>query len=462
MVRIKARNRIQRALYGHVQGLTRPIYARDVDDAVVVLVDAWDDALDAVGLAEMRRRGKKGRPPKHVVDILLAGPPGYATSQEWDPEKEVAWARSAVEWCKDLLGPESVVFAAALHRDEAAPHVHLLAVPIQDGRLGWCRRRDAAVKQMQVRTGTEQRTVGYPVKYGHFQDDFQMQVGRHFGLARGKSGVPVEHQRIDGKRGLQRSIEILQHDVAVLTEHFEAEERKGRLALQERLERQERDLEEKIELRRRLAEDVGNMRGLGRYTRSGKRGAQYIFSLQRDAQETQRKLEKAEAEKAEAEAEKAEAEAEKAEAEAEMRRVEEAKARQQEEAERKAAELEEELGRSEDERRRMKQREGEVWKSGRASMQGDITRTQAQLDAAHRQIDVLESERQEDREKAGAMAVTAFVHAFSTLLRRNELMPAIQSVPEVFTALRLGYQGRFVPGKAAGTERPVDLRRDVL
>lgn len=37
-------------------------------------------------------------------------------------------------WLRKRIGPESVIVAAAMHRDESAPHIHALFISRQDGR----------------------------------------------------------------------------------------------------------------------------------------------------------------------------------------------------------------------------------------------------------------------------------------------------------------------------------------
>ena len=74
-----------------------------------------------------------------------------------------------------------MVAAAGWHRDEAAPHIHVLAVPRPEGgggRIGWCATRDQAVSRI---------CAGSPAgsKYRVLQDDFHAQVSARFGLGRG-------------------------------------------------------------------------------------------------------------------------------------------------------------------------------------------------------------------------------------------------------------------------------------
>ena len=46
------------------------------------------------------------------------------------------------------MGLELVIVAVSLHRDKRSPHVQAVVVPIRDGKLGWCRVRDAAAARL--------------------------------------------------------------------------------------------------------------------------------------------------------------------------------------------------------------------------------------------------------------------------------------------------------------------------
>ena len=74
------------------------------------------------------RRKQGGRPPNPYVEFLLAGPPQYSDERRWPDEKELAWAKAARERV-DKRFPDSRVVVAALHCDEAAPHVHVVLSP---------------------------------------------------------------------------------------------------------------------------------------------------------------------------------------------------------------------------------------------------------------------------------------------------------------------------------------------
>ena len=81
-----------------------------------------------------------------------------------------------------IAGDHSVIVSADLHRDETAPHIHILMVPVSDdGRLGWSRVQAEAM----VRLGAGEE-FKYGQVYSSLQDAYYDPVSRHFGLGRGE------------------------------------------------------------------------------------------------------------------------------------------------------------------------------------------------------------------------------------------------------------------------------------
>ena len=113
-----------------------------------------------------------------------------------------------------VLGPESVVAAAGWHRDEAAPHVHVLAVPRPEGgsgRVGWCAVRDEAVARI---------CGGGPSgsKYRVLQDDFHARVSQRFGLGRGAVGSAAVHEAVDRVKAAEARTRLAQREAAQAAE----------------------------------------------------------------------------------------------------------------------------------------------------------------------------------------------------------------------------------------------------
>ena len=164
----------------HISGDIRPATARELPDGERACIDLMPGdetgAHAAIAADEERRAGRRGRRPKPVVGLVFAGPPPYGDG-EWERDAEDAWARDTVAFGRKLLGDESIIVAATMHRDETRPHVHIAAVPIQDGRISWRERQRAFL-----------RARGAPTKgpsYEHLQDAYWHDVGARYNLKRG-------------------------------------------------------------------------------------------------------------------------------------------------------------------------------------------------------------------------------------------------------------------------------------
>ena len=100
--------------------------------------------------------------------------------------------------------------AAGWHRDEAAPHIHVLAVPRPEGgggRVGWCATRDQAVARIYA---------GSPAgsKYRVLQDDLHARVSARFGLGRGVVGSDARHEAIDRVKALESRARLAEGEEA--------------------------------------------------------------------------------------------------------------------------------------------------------------------------------------------------------------------------------------------------------
>ena len=199
VLRIETHPRLDGGLVKHVLGTNRPETACSVFPPVQLLQDRQEDARVLLAQFREARKGKRGRPPKEAVSIVIAGPPPYGDPEEFDYAREIQWAKDSLAWLPRLIGPNSMVAAAGLHRDETSPHVHVLVVPVTTtGRLTWCGVRDEAVPRM----GRKHRKG--KARYSHFQDDYQDQVGITYGLGRGNCGSLAKHEEIDRTRALER------------------------------------------------------------------------------------------------------------------------------------------------------------------------------------------------------------------------------------------------------------------
>ena len=245
VLRIETRERLRLGNAKHVAGLVRDPTARPMAEPVIALGGADYEAARKALRDAPRRTGRK---PFEAVELVLAGPPPYdgTGGEPWPPLREREWAHAAFAWARSILGPESVVAAAGWHRDESAPHVHVLAVPRPEGgngRVGWCAVRDAAVSRIcgGGRAGNRYRVL---------QDDFHENVSRRFGLGRGEVGSEAVHEAIDRVKAVEARTRRAQGDAAQAAEvlvaaHAEHEALLARIA---------KAMEKEAELDRRTAQ----------------------------------------------------------------------------------------------------------------------------------------------------------------------------------------------------------------
>ena len=209
VLRIETRERLRPGNARHVAGLVRDPTARPVPEPVIALGGA-DYAAARKALRTAPRR--PGRRPCEAVELVLAGPPPFdgTGGAPWAPEREREWAHAAYAGGRSILGPESVVAAVGWHRDEAAPHIHVLAVPRPEGgggRIGWCAVRDAAVSKIcgGRRAGSRYRVL---------QDDLHARVSHRFGLGRGEVGSEALHEAIDRAKAVEARARLAQREAA--------------------------------------------------------------------------------------------------------------------------------------------------------------------------------------------------------------------------------------------------------
>ena len=138
VLRAETRSQVRGALAAHVAARLRPATAVPAtgERANSVLLDQVERA--ARYARRFPRTGPRGgRPAKPAVDFVVAGPPRFGAPERWGRAREDAYFRDAYSWLVEKMGSRSMVACAAIHRDETAPHLHVLAVPVSSRGLGW-------------------------------------------------------------------------------------------------------------------------------------------------------------------------------------------------------------------------------------------------------------------------------------------------------------------------------------
>jgi hypothetical protein len=123
------------------------------------------------------RRRKDAVP---VVEAFVGMSPEVAA--KWDDAKFDAYFSKAVSWIGSHFGGIANVKSAVVHFDEKTPHLQLLLVPLDAGRL------------------RANGFIGGPSGLRQLQTKFANEVGSHFGLVRGQARKPgdrpVTHQHV--------------------------------------------------------------------------------------------------------------------------------------------------------------------------------------------------------------------------------------------------------------------------
>ena len=114
------------------------------------------------------------------VEVLLTASPEFFNGLTEDRERLaknpvfLAWVDESLKWAKKEFGSNLVDLV--LHMDESSPHIHVLTVPLIDGRL--CAKEVTAKKEMQRRQ-TEYATAM-----------------KQFGLVRGDPAIETKRRHI--------------------------------------------------------------------------------------------------------------------------------------------------------------------------------------------------------------------------------------------------------------------------
>ena len=244
-------------------------------------VDLGADSEEAIEADKLARKewlvGRRGRPPKQFAEFIFAGPPPYGEDDEWDVKKERKWADSAMTWFRKRF-PHSVIVAASLHRDETAPHVHLVFSPQSrdekgQPRWGWCHaRNDAAAASIAEKRGhavkkaVKRRTkLGAKKALSSLQDDMHLFVGAPFNLERGERGSKRKHEETDKSKTVGAKLKKLEKKLRAelaVKEHEVLEDKKAVAVQAKRVAASGRAVQRQIVAHGELAEQRAELTAL--------------------------------------------------------------------------------------------------------------------------------------------------------------------------------------------------------
>lgn len=154
----------------------------------VVLLDgqadaaaAWHERAAAVGLGKPRRDAVLA-----VECVMSASPSWFAAAT---PDERDDWTRRSLEYARATFGPANIL-QAVRHDDEETPHIHVLAIPLEQkerARAGRPRKgREGAKRAPALSWGLNaDRILGGPEKLRDHQSAYAAELA-DLGIRRGR------------------------------------------------------------------------------------------------------------------------------------------------------------------------------------------------------------------------------------------------------------------------------------
>lgn len=131
-------------------GLNEVLAGPENPEAVALLAR---DRLQAAGLTKLRKDAVR------ALEFVVSLPPTHTINDR-------AFFVACVEWVASRYGGHENILSADIHRDEAAPHLHVLVLPLIDGRM----------------KGSD--LLGGRALLAQMHNDFSKQVASPYGLKR--------------------------------------------------------------------------------------------------------------------------------------------------------------------------------------------------------------------------------------------------------------------------------------
>ena len=145
-------------------------------------------------------------PKKYRKDAVVGLMFVVTTSNEFEnPEDEEQYYRKAVAFIRQRFGK---VVGWAIHRDETSTHLQAVTIPLVDGKLNAKKLIGGSKHRMQ-----------------EIQQKFYEEVGKPFGLERGKENSQAQHKTVEEKhKEEERKLWESAHKIEELQKNLEARE----------------------------------------------------------------------------------------------------------------------------------------------------------------------------------------------------------------------------------------------
>ena len=197
---------------------------------------AWHERAAAVGL------GKPRRDAVLAVEMVMSASPSWFAAAT--PDERADWTRRSMEYARATFGPANIL-QAVRHDDEETPHIHVLAIPLEQkerARAGRPRKGREGAKRAPVLSWglNADRILGGPEKLREHQSAYAAEMA-DLGIRRGrpKRDTKAQHKpaaiyRAEAAQDRAEASKVL---AAALTIQADAERRGKR---SQRIEREAR------------------------------------------------------------------------------------------------------------------------------------------------------------------------------------------------------------------------------
>jgi hypothetical protein len=130
--------------------------------------------MQEAGVISLRKNAVRG------IEFIFSLPPKSGID-------EAAFFRDSLEWVKAPF--PAPILSAVIHRDEAAPHMHVLLLPLLHGRM------------------QGSKLMGDKTRITALQTDFHMLVGAKYGMVRNRRKFRLSHH--DSQKAAQLAVHTL-------------------------------------------------------------------------------------------------------------------------------------------------------------------------------------------------------------------------------------------------------------
>ena len=178
------------------------------------LIDLHGKTIHEAAMERIKEAGIKLRKGQNLaLEVLATG--STEPMNRMSEETLQSWTQDSLDFARRHWGEKNVI-AAYLHRDETAPHLHIIVLPIVDGESRRTKRAHSVDDGKEHKRYNKDNTrlrlsadeVYNPEKCTYYWDAYPAEVGIKYGLKRGirgEKGSKARHQdSAEYNRALER------------------------------------------------------------------------------------------------------------------------------------------------------------------------------------------------------------------------------------------------------------------